>query len=159
MSVDKVFAKIFDITVCVVSFNLICNIAIFGKGTLDNSTLKPPPPRCFFWLFKLQIKVSKGAKIRNRYNQVPHLTQDTNGKVTDSQLDTINESQEVSSFSAGDHNAHTRGIWKGFSMVFYLSNRFTKPIMFGIILKNHLSSMLWHKFHEDIIMQTRNILL
>ena len=29
--------------------------------------------------------VSKGAKIRNRYNQVPHLTQDTNGKVTNSQ--------------------------------------------------------------------------
>ena len=24
------------------------------------------------------LKVSKGAKIRNRYNQVPHLTQDTN---------------------------------------------------------------------------------
>ena len=31
------------------------------------------------------IKVSKGAKIRNRYNLVPHLTQDTNGKVTNSQ--------------------------------------------------------------------------
>ena len=30
------------------------------------------------------IKVSKGAKIRNRYNQVPHLTQVTNGKVTNS---------------------------------------------------------------------------
>ena len=30
-------------------------------------------------------KVSKGAKIRNRFNQVPHLTQDTNGKVTNSQ--------------------------------------------------------------------------
>ena len=30
------------------------------------------------------VKVSKGAKIRNRYNQVPHLTQDTNGKVTNS---------------------------------------------------------------------------
>ena len=29
-------------------------------------------------------KVSKDAKIRNRYNQVPHLTQDTNGKVTNS---------------------------------------------------------------------------
>ena len=27
------------------------------------------------------IKVNKGAKIRNRYNQRPHLTQDTNGKV------------------------------------------------------------------------------
>ena len=32
-----------------------------------------------------RLKVSKGAKIRNRYNQVPHLTQDTNGKVTNSQ--------------------------------------------------------------------------
>ena len=36
------------------------------------------------------VKVSKGAKIRNRYNQVPHLTQHTNGKVTSSQLDTTN---------------------------------------------------------------------
>ena len=43
--------------------------------------------------------------ITNRYNQVPHLTHDTNGKVTNSQLDTINESQEVSSFPAGDHKA------------------------------------------------------
>ena len=33
----------------------------------------------------LIVKVSNGAKIRNRYNQVPHLTQDTNGKVTNSQ--------------------------------------------------------------------------
>ena len=31
-----------------------------------------------------RVKVSKGAKIRNRYNQVPHLTQDTNEKVTNS---------------------------------------------------------------------------
>ena len=52
------------------------------------------------------IKVSKGAKIRNRYNQVPHLTQDTNGKVTNSQLDTTNWSQEASPFPAGDHKAH-----------------------------------------------------
>ena len=50
-------------------------------------------------------KVSKGAKIRNRYNQVPHLTQDTNWKVTNSQLYTTNESQEVSPFPAGDHKA------------------------------------------------------
>ena len=46
----------------------------------------------------LLLKVSKGAKIRNRYNQVPHLTQDTNRKVTNSELDTTNESQEVSHF-------------------------------------------------------------
>ena len=39
-------------------------------------------------LFKshdITVKISNGAKIRNRYNQVPHLTQDTNGKVTNSQ--------------------------------------------------------------------------
>ena len=50
-----------------------------------------------------KLIVSKGAKIRNRYNQVPHLTQDTNGKVT--KLDTTNESQEFSTFPAGDHKA------------------------------------------------------
>ena len=52
------------------------------------------------------IKVSKGAKIRNRYNQVPHLTQDTNGKVTNSQFGNTSESQEVIPFSAGDLKAH-----------------------------------------------------
>ena len=34
------------------------------------------------------------------------------------------------------------GIWKVLSMVFYLSNQFTNPIMFGIILKNYLSGLL-----------------
>ena len=43
---------------------------------------------------------------RSGYNQVPHPTQDTHGKVTNSQLDTTNESQEVSPFPAGDHKAH-----------------------------------------------------
>ena len=51
-------------------------------------------------------KVSKGARNRNRYNQVPHLTQDTNGKVTNSQIDHTKESQEVSTLPAGDHKAH-----------------------------------------------------
>ena len=50
-------------------------------------------------------KVRKRAKIRNQNNQVPHLTQDTNGKVTNSQLDITNESQEISPFPAGDHKA------------------------------------------------------
>ena len=52
---------------------------------------KPPSQQ-----FIASVEVSKGAKIRNRYNQVPHLTQDTNGKVTNAQLDTTNERQEVS---------------------------------------------------------------
>ena len=56
---------------------------------------------------KLELQtVSKGAKIGNRYNQVPYLTQNTNGKVTNLQLDTTNESLEVSPFPAGDHKAH-----------------------------------------------------
>ena len=53
----------------------------------------------------LIMKVRKREKIRNRYNQVPHLTQDTNGKVTNSQLDITNENQEVSPFPAHDHKA------------------------------------------------------
>ena len=56
--------------------------------------------------FEVYIKlVSKGAKIRNRYNQVPHLTQNTNRKVKNSQLDTTNENEEVIPFPAGDHKA------------------------------------------------------
>ena len=53
----------------------------------------------------------------------------------------------------------TSGIWKVLSMVFCLSDRITNPFMFGIILTSFLSSMLLHKFHEDIIMQTQKILL
>ena len=57
--------------------------------------------------------VRKRAKIRNRYNQVPHLTLDTNGKVTNSKLEITNESGEVSpskqvttTQSAGKHRAY-----------------------------------------------------
>ena len=42
----------------------------------------------------------------HQYNQAPQLTQNTNGKVTSSQLDTTNESQDVSPFPAGDHKAY-----------------------------------------------------
>ena len=51
------------------------------------------------------MKVRKGAKIRNRYNQAPHLTQDTNGKSATSHQDITHESQVVSPFPAGDHKA------------------------------------------------------
>ena len=63
----------------------------------------------FFFIFYMVssknriFKVRKRVKIRNWYNQSPHLTQDSNGKVTTSQLDITNESQEVSPFPAGDH--------------------------------------------------------
>ena len=64
-------------------------------------------------------KVSKGAKIRNRYNQVPHLTQDTNGKVTNSQLDTTNESQEVRPFNLSLIEKLIKIIW-GYIFYAYL---------------------------------------
>ena len=53
----------------------------------------------------LYAKERKRAKIRNQYNQALHLTQDTNGKVTTSQLDITNECQEISAFPAGDNMA------------------------------------------------------
>ena len=53
----------------------------------------------------IPTKVRNRAKIRDRYNQAPHLTQDTNGKVTTSQFNIINESQGVNPFPAGDHKA------------------------------------------------------
>ena len=40
------------------------------------------------------------------FSTVSHLTQDTNVKVTNSQIDTTNKSHEVSFFPAGDHKAH-----------------------------------------------------
>ena len=53
------------------------------------------------------VIVRKRAKIRNRYNQAPHQTQNTNRKVTTTKLDITNESQEVSPFPVGDHKAST----------------------------------------------------
>ena len=50
--------------------------------------------------------VSNGAKIRNRYNQVPHLTQDTNGKVTNSQKTPQTRAKRSALSPAGDHKAH-----------------------------------------------------
>ena len=56
------------------------------------------------------VKVSNGAKIRNRYNQVPHLTQDTNGKVTNSQKtpQTRAKRSALSQQVTTKHNKQTR---------------------------------------------------
>ena len=54
---------------------------------------------------KLFLILRKRTKIRNRYNETPHLTQFTNWNVTTSQLDFTNESQEISPFPAGYHKA------------------------------------------------------
>ena len=85
------------------SASLVANpITVSNFAFLFNLTLAGWP-KILWWFW---FKVSKGAKIRNQYNQIPHLTQDANGKVTNSQLDTTNESQEVSPFPAGDQNTY-----------------------------------------------------
>ena len=61
--------------------------------------------------------VSKGAEIRNRYNQVPHLTQDTN----DSQLDTTNESQEASPSEQTTRSFH---FFKNEFKAYFLSTKY-----------------------------------
>ena len=50
------------------------------------------------------------CKDQESIQSIPHLTKDTYGKVTNSQLDTTNESQEVSPFPAGNHKAQIKGI-------------------------------------------------
>ena len=52
--------------------------------------------------------ISKGAKIRNRYNQVPNLTKDTRAKVTNSQLDTTNDGVVIT-WSVGEYRYAFKG--------------------------------------------------
>ena len=54
---------------------------------------------------KFVIIARKAAKSRNRYNQVPHLTQDTTWGSDKTQLNITYKSQEVSPFPAGDQKA------------------------------------------------------
>ena len=54
---------------------------------------------------KCVIIARKAATSRNRYNQVPHLTQDTIWESDKAQLNITNKSQEVSPFPAGDQKA------------------------------------------------------
>ena len=48
------------------------------------------------------IKVRKTARIRNRYNQVPHLSQDTKWESNKNTINIPNKNQEVSPFPSGD---------------------------------------------------------
>ena len=74
--------------------------------------------------------------MRTRYNQVPHLTMDTNGKVTNSQLDITNESQEVSPFPAGGHKTHITDALKGIANVRQKPHkRSTKKYRLGTVSK------------------------
>ena len=56
--------------------------------------------------FMSDVKARKKVKIRNRHNQVPHLTQDTTWESDkNTRKHHTQESQEASPFPAGDHKA------------------------------------------------------
>ena len=50
-------------------------------------------------------KVRKTAKIRKRYNQLPHLTQDTTWESIKNTINITNKSQDVCPFPASGHKA------------------------------------------------------
>ena len=52
-----------------------------------------------------EAKVRKEAEIRKRYNQVPHLAQDTTWESNKNTINITKKSQEVSPIPAGDHKA------------------------------------------------------
>ena len=53
----------------------------------------------------LFVQVRKTAMIRNNYNQVPHLSQDTKWKSIKITINITNKSQEVGLFPSDDHKA------------------------------------------------------
>ena len=51
------------------------------------------------------IKVRKKTRIRNRYDQTPHITQDTTWESDKNAIHHIQESKEVSPFTEGNYKA------------------------------------------------------
>ena len=73
--------------------NITCALNIFSAQKICQCVV----------VFSILYDSEKGCKDQESIQKVPHWTQDIDGKVTNSQLDIINESQEVSPFPAGDH--------------------------------------------------------
>ena len=66
-------------------------------GRQSKFLAKLRPRFAYQWPVLNYIQIRKMAKVRDRYNQAPHLIQDTNGKVTTSQLDNPVTPSSVSS--------------------------------------------------------------
>ena len=82
-----------------------CQLQRLEHVNVASTLSKNETAHAFLPIFGTLHKIGKRAKIRNRYNQAPHLTQDTSGKVTTSLLDIAIESPEVSPLTAGEHKA------------------------------------------------------
>ena len=85
-SIGNVVEHLFIVYLVFLSFGLSPSSkrVVFLTSFDCEKTMMPGYANTLIKLLFFLMKVSNGAKIRNRYNQVPHLTQDTNGKVTNS---------------------------------------------------------------------------
>ena len=84
------------------------NLADCGEGVpMGESKVPFVKTREIYLTFKKEvadkIRLRKTARIRNRYNQVPHLSQDTKWESNKITINITNKSQEVSPFPSGDH--------------------------------------------------------
>ena len=61
---------------------------------------------CYERDFMMSLSDDKQADVIDAFNTTSRYLDDILNIVTNSQLDTTNESQEVSPFQAGDHKAH-----------------------------------------------------
>ena len=100
----------------------------------------------------LVYKVRKKAKIRNRCNQVPHLTQDATFESDDTtRAHHIRESKEVSLYTAGDHKAAINRKDSMTDTKNKYQNGSTKKHRVGTVCKNiftgGLKLVLWCKLH------------
>ena len=95
----KLILRNLTLITILVNRNLCCNLHTIGKhGNYEHTQSKNER--------RVQvIKVRKTARTRNRYNRVPHLSQDTKLESNKITINITNNSQEVSPFPSGDHKA------------------------------------------------------
>ena len=102
------------------------------------------------------VKVRKMAKIRNWYNQVPHLTQDTTWESNTTTINITNKSQEVSPFPAGDHKAARTDAKAWQSQDINNTNDPQKKYHLGMVSKNILLEDL-NRFHGANLTLNSNV--
>ena len=96
--------------VCWLFLHALCHLlSTVSKHSFRNTskvsnTLDPDQARHISRAWSGLIKVRKTARIRNLYNQVPHLSQDTKWESNKITINITNKSQEVSPFPSGDQS-------------------------------------------------------
>ena len=116
------------------------------------------------WQNGFHIKVKKTARIRNRYNQVPHLSQDTKWESNIITINITNKGQEVSPFPQGIKPGSTVEHQKGENHIqnFYLGryyaghtslNNFLKysdPLCVNLLLCR-CNSIIWASLEDSLV--------